>query len=169
MKYAAYLFDGTYRTFDVSAKAIVEKAILEKLPVRLEGELVQGSAISRIEKLRDSAIGGSELRLVAEEVFTRPNGNKFFWERIIEINRVREIAGKPWAFARAIQFAKRESGFTSPDEVMAFLEAEWETVKEYNVPSPKNPDSEARRQIHEYLVTDAGKNYLQFMRRFSFS
>lgn len=106
----------------------------------------------------------SRLQLDHEELqaLTAPGGvyADLFYRQILDWNFAREKHNKPWVFKKAVEFAKQESGYNTPQDVIEFMQAEWETVKDYNQ-SSETIDWLGRKQIKDWLMTDQGREYSQ--------
>lgn len=161
-KYAAYLFDGTFRVFPESSLHIVERAMKEKVPVRLEGTLVQGSAISDVKLYSSKNYGPHSALQAATDLFLEvPPSSLTFWKLILGINRQRQESGKPWLFPLIIKRGKEESGFTTPQDIVEFIDAEWESMGKYNIHEIPRQDYESRRLTEEFFKTEEGISYAE--------
>lgn len=126
MRYCiTYLHNGKFYIFPESSIPLVEKAMREKIPVRLEGNLISGSSISHWE-YRGKEEYGPHLTEKIKEIFEIESDKKetksTFWQDIIKINQNRLISGKVWLYNSVIQEAINNSGFSDARSVVDFLE-----------------------------------------------
>lgn len=158
MNYAAYLHDGSVKVFPESEMPRVKRAIETGQPVSLEGSIIRGSAIAHVDEYHAKEYGPHTALEAATEVFLEPPKTSGFWQEVIALNKARKEAGKPWLFAQVIHKAKEESGLTEPKDLVEFIDAEWETMGQYNIPNQRT-DHEAKRKIKEFFTTEEGRAY----------
>ena len=85
------LFDGTELSFPDESMAVVEKAMTDKLPIRLQGNLVNGSSIAKISEMTKNpeygphiAARSSSIMQLAAGVFEdKPQGMSYETRRKI--------------------------------------------------------------------------------------
>lgn len=170
MKYTIITNDGTRYPFDASALAFVESAMKDGAVFQLGTDLIRGSDIKRVIKGADTGEYGPhsndvDLPSLAASIFNTEAYGELFWKQVIDQNRIRQAAGKAWIFNACVNWAVAENRHRNVPELFAFIEAEWETAAQFNVPKFPNDSADIRGQ-RDFLATDAGKQYAMLWRRF---
>ena len=166
MKYTAVTYDGVRLPFDGQHYETVLAAMKGKEPVELPGGTVNGADIRRIEEGEQTGDYGPHLtasQYVAQLASGGPKEGDTFWEHVLKENMLRKAQGKPWLYAAAVKAARDESGFTSPKDVLEFLDAEWDSFKELNVPEDRQ-DWDLKARSAEFYASEKGKAYAAYLK-----
>ena len=162
MKYLAHTHDGGEYQFSSEHKEAVEHAMKTRQPIRLEGMMVAGSSISRISKVFEQN-SGNDLFSSGIDIFQLAAGSpNSFWRQVFVTNGKRKI----WIHNPLIRYARTQVG-DDVVEIFAFIDAEWEKLKEKNVLDPKEKDYQLERMTKDFYKTDAGREYHQKVRYFN--
>lgn len=164
MQYTITTYDKREIHFDSQFLGLVEKNMKEKTAFKICGEIVQGANIKHVGPYHEEGINlGSEMRETAYQVFNLPAGEEStgFWQEMLKINHTR--GDNPWIFPSAVDYAKRVTSFTHPQDLVDFIRAEYETVKEYNKPKVQ-VDHELTARTKEFYKTEEGLKYLSKIR-----
>lgn len=170
MTYLITLKDGRTYLADESKtrRSDAETAMLKGVPLRINGgDVVSGTMIGSVGKVQ-AAVGphSATLPALVHSVFGAKYG-ELFWNKIVRMNKRREVDGKPWLYGRIIRWAVEENeGSRDLDTLEAFIEAEWATARAHNRPRLPS-DVEGARLIREYLASDGGREYAATIARYT--
>lgn len=168
MSYTVTLKDR--RTIVVDDKITPKQAVLAAMsngtPVGLNGIAVSGSMIATVEDGdKDADYGPHLAQNDQQDLFTLtsavfdPKNAKFFFNAIVRRNMTKSNSA-PFYHNSVIDWALSETSYTTPEDILSFLDSEWETAKNHNIPpKPRHSDAETKRLTREYLATEAGEEY----------
>ena len=163
MKHTMLLHDGTKYPFDDSFLDFVKDRMKDGAPFPFKDDTIRGSDIKRIITGSDMGqygphISQEELPALAAAVFGDTQYDQLFWKQALVVNRERQENCLPWVFKACINWAAAECGHKDVPELFAFIEAEWETAKLFNVPGFPNDNQDVRGQ-REFFTSEQGKEY----------
>lgn len=175
MTYTIITFDDTKIPFDAKYLEFVEEQMKTGHVFQLGTELIRGSDIRRIQKGADTGEYGPHTVThnpipALEQGINSPQYAEFFWKKVLDVNRRREHEGKPHLYPSVVKWASAQCGHKNIDELEAFIDAEWETATEHNVPT-RLVDLEVVPMTKAYFSTEEGRAYamkwLAFDREYS--
>lgn len=168
--YHITLYDGdTYEISDQEAD-VVKSAMIAKEMVQVGSTVFSATAIKKLAPAnRFGPENTSQLSLEASDVFGIEAGIQAsppsFWKEVLMLNKQRK--GKhTWYFAPAVEWGRRESGFSEPKDIFAFLDTEPSAIAGINRPDIRFLEHKkwVREESKRFFGSEPGIAYRMLIR-----